>query len=96
MLHPRKPLLDALSKNRKGFLDCMQQRITSHENHARVTSSELAYKASSRMAATLRAAKTHLEADDVDAVCADLSAWIMATECSEQALRDVRFGETTA
>lgn len=91
MLHPRKPILDAMTTDRDAFFNVLALRLAAHENHARTTSSEPAYLASTKMARTLRSAIAHLKADDVDAVCSDLSAWVMVSECAETALRRVKY-----
>ena len=94
MLHPRKPILDAMHESRDTFFAFMRARLAQHEEHARVTSSEMAYTAAMKMARTMRAAIVHLESDDIDAVCADLSAWVMVSECAESAMRATRFRES--
>ena len=94
MLHPRKPILDAISESRDMFFAFMRARLAQHEEHARVTSSAMAYNAAMKMARTMRAAIAHIESGDVDAVCADLSAWVMVTECAESAMRATRLEES--
>jgi len=91
MLHPRKPLLDALTLHRAAFLAEIDRQVSAHEQHARTTSSEAAYDAASKMARTLRAARAHLASDDVDAVCSDLSAWVMTTGAAERVARMTRY-----
>ena len=94
MLHPRKPILNAINESRDVFFTLLRARLAQHEEHARVTSSEMAYNAAMKMARTMRAAVVHLESGDIDAICADLSAWIMVTECAESAMRATRFKES--
>ena len=94
MLHPRKPILDAMRESRDMFFTLLRARLAQHEKHARVTASETAYSAAMKMARTMRAAIAHLESDDIDAVCADLSAWVMVSECAESAMRATRFMES--
>ena len=94
MLHPRKPILDAMRESRGAFFSFMRARLAQHEEHARVTSSEMAYNAAMKMARTMRAAIAHLESGDIDAVCADLSAWVMVSECAESVMRLTRFKES--
>lgn len=94
MLHPREPITRAMIEARESFFNCLAARLAAHEEHARVTSSEPAYRAAMKMARTMRAAIAHLHAGDIDAVCADLSAWIMVSECAESAMRANRFRES--
>ena len=83
MLHPRKPLMTALTQqHRNAFFAEIDRVLAQHEAHARVTTSEGAYHAAMKMARTLRATRAYLAADDVDAVCSDLSAYIMATDAA--------------
>ena len=91
MLHPRKPLLDALAQHRDAFFAEIDRLVAQHEAHARTTSSEGAYHAAMKMARTLRAARAHLGADDVDAVCSDLSAYIMTASAAERVARMARY-----
>lgn len=91
MLHPRQPIADVLAAHPADLYGEIDRQIAQHEERARVTSSEAAYTAAMKMARTLRAAKAHLQADDLDAVCCDLSAWIMVSEVAERAARLRRF-----
>ena len=94
MLHPRKPIVTAMRESRAEFFMFMRARLAQHEEHARVTSSEAAYVAAMKMSRTMRAAIVHLESDDIDAVCTDLSAYVMVVECAESAMRATRFKES--
>lgn len=94
MLHPRTDIMRAMNESREAFFDTLAARLAAHERHARVTSSEPAYHAAMKMARTMRAAIVHLQADDVDAVCSDLSAWLMVSESAESALRMARFKQS--
>lgn len=91
MLLPRQPILEALATDKAAFLAGIDSAIAGHDRHANVTASEGAYKACMKMARTLRAAKAHIEADDIDAVCSDLSAYCMITEITERVARANRF-----
>jgi len=88
MIAPRKVISDAMRKDKPALLDMLALRLASHEQHARVTSSESAYHAAMRLSRRVRDAIAHLQADDVDAVCADLALYVPVTECAEKVNRE--------
>lgn len=85
------PIKAALDAHKAELLAEIDLQIAAHDNHARVTSSEPAYRAACNLARAMREARAHLAVDDFDAIAGFLRYEIPISVCAERVLRRHEF-----